>query len=824
MAKYNHKSIEKKWQKFWSDKKIYLSSNSSKKDKKYVLIEFPYPSGEGLHMGHLRPYVAGDVVSRYFKMSGKNVLYPIGWDAFGLPAENFAIKRGVHPKISTEKNIKNAKRQLKSWGIGFDWSREINTTDPLYYKWTQWIFLQFLKAGLAYEATGFINWCPKDKTGLANEEVIDGKCERCGTIVEKKELRQWYLKITQYAEKLLEGLKNLNWPEEIKLQQENWIGKSEGAQIKFDLVGISGQPDKKHFVEVFTTRPDTLFGATFLVVSPELAKKWADIGWKSNNDVQNYINKSLLREEQQRVAEGKEKTGVFSGIYAINPANKEKIPVWIADYVLGGYGTGAIMAVPAHDQRDFEFAKKYELPIIIVIAQVDSVNEIFPGLSEAKIDSMKKSGFAHIGDGILTNSGNFNGMKSNEAKNKITEFVGGKIVTKFKLRDWVFSRQRYWGEPIPVIHCAECGIVPVPEKDLPVKLPNIKKYQPTGTGESPLSAIDKWINVKCPKCKGLAKRETNTMPQWAGSSWYYLRYTDNKNKKQFADYKKMKYWLPVDLYFGGMEHTTLHLLYSRFWHLFLYDKKLVPTPEPYAKRVPHGIILGPDGEKMSKSRGNIVNPDEIVEKYGADTLRMYEMFLGPHEATIAWKTEGIVGIKRFLDRVWKLAQSRGKTSSVGKKTLDVEERDRFLHKTIKKVTEDIENFRFNTAISALMILLNEFEKAQNVKSSVFNIFLCLLAPFAPHMTEELWYMFGHKKSIHLEKWPEYDPNLVWDTTFELIVQINGKIRDKFEVKKNISKKEAETLTFSREKVKNVLGSNQPKKIIFVANRLINLVV
>lgn len=833
MALYNHKKIENKWQKHWQSKGDLKAQDFGQKEKKYILAEFPFPSGAGLHMGHLRPYVAGDVLSRYFRMNKKNVLYPIGWDAFGLPAENFAIKNKVHPKISTAKNIKNAKKQLISWGISFDWSREINTSDPSYYKWTQWIFLQLFKNNLAYEATGLINWCPKDKTGLANEEVIDGKCERCGTIVEKKELRQWYLKITSYAEKLLAGLKNLNWPEEIKLQQENWIGRSEGAEIEFPIFNSpAGQTGFQLPIKVFTTRPDTLFGVTYLVLSPEhplIQKLKSQI--KNWFDVQKYIEESKRKTDIQRSSANKEKTGVeLLGIQAINPANKEKIPVWIADYVLGGYGTGAIMAVPAHDQRDFEFAQKFNLPAKMVVCPH------YPAPTCPVLDK------AYTGEGRLVDSGKFNGMKSEEAKKKITEFVGGKTKVQYKLRDWAFSRQRYWGEPIPVIHCAVCGIVPVPEKDLPVKLPNVKKYEPAGTGESPLASIDKWVNVKCPQCNGLAKRETNTMPQWAGSSWYYLRYIDPKNKNKFADYKKMKYWLPVDLYFGGMEHTTLHLLYSRFWHLFFWDQKLVPSSEPYAKRVPHGIILGPDGEKMSKSRGNFVNPDEIVEKYGADTLRMYEMFLGPHEATVAWKTEGIVGIKRFLDRVWKLGQNLASKNrltlprSLSEKiesgarahTYDFHPQDfgHLFNKTIKKVTEDIENFRFNTAISALMILLNEFEKqAYGLRHMAYGDFLKLLSPFAPHITEEIWReVLKNKKSIHLESWPKYDPKLVEDDIFELIVQINGKVRDKIEVKKDISQKEVEDLTFSREKVKNILGPNQPKKVIFVPNRLINIVL
>lgn len=805
MAKYNHKKIEKKWQKKWKESGLYKTLDTQKnKDNFYALVEFPYPSGEGLHVGHLRPYVAGDVVSRYFRMCGKNVLYPMGWDAFGLPAENFAIKHGIHPKISTKKNIKNAKRQLISWGISFDWSREINTTDPAYYRWTQWIFLKFLKSGLAYEAMGLINWCPKDKTGLANEEVIDGKCERCGTIVEKKEMRQWYLRITSYAEKLLKGLEGLNWPEEIKVQQKNWIGKSEGIEIEFRIQNLESR------IKVFTTRPDTIFGATYLVLSPE--HKFIETGKIENWDkVEEYIEEAKKKSGLERRSEDKEKTGIeLKGIKAINPANKEKIPIWVADYVLGEYGTGAVMAVPAHDQRDFEFAQKFNLPIKMVVCPHYPA-PMCPVLTEA-----------YEGTGHLVDSGKFTGMKSEEVRKKIMKFIGGKTRVEYKLRDWVFSRQRYWGEPIPVIHCAKCGVIPVPEKDLPVKLPNVKKYEPMGTGESPLVAVEEWVNVKCPICGGPGKRETNTMPQWAGSSWYYLRYIDPKNSKIFADLKKMEGWLPVDLYFGGMEHTTLHLLYSRFWHLFLYDKKFVSSQEPYARRVSHGIILGPDGEKMSKSRGNIVSPDDMVEKFGADALRMYEMFLGPHEATVSWKENGIVGIKRFLDRVWKLSERIVKSSKLDLKNASSVS-VRFWHKSIKKISKDIEEFKFNTAISGLMILLREMETSV-VNQKKIETFLRLLSPFAPHLTEELWHTFGWKKSIHLEAWPKYDSKLIEEDTFELIVQINGKVRDKFTVKQDISQKEAEACVLSREKVKNALSGKTFRKVVFVPKRLINFVV
>lgn len=833
MKKYTPQKIESKWQKFWQAKKTFAASNKSKKQKKYVLIEFPYPSGAGLHMGHLRPYVAGDVYSRYFRLKGFEVLYPIGWDAFGLPAENYAIKNGVHPKVSTAANIKNAKKQIHSWGISFDWSREVNTTDPDYYKWTQWIFLQFFNTGLAFEATGPINWCPKDKTGLANEEVIDGKCERCGTVVEKKHLRQWYLKITEYAEKLLKGLAELpEWPEPVKLQQENWIGKSTGAEIEFPI------HDSRFTVRVFTTRPDTIFGATYMVVAPEheiLSKLKGKI--ENLREVEEYIIKAKEKSEMARTDATKEKTGVeLKGIKAINPATKEQIPVYVADYVLGSYGTGAIMAVPAHDQRDWDFAKKYNLPITEVVQNHELKSE--SGILNQAFDAV----------GTLVSSGKFTGLRSADALPKMAKEFG-KTKVQYKLRDWVFSRQRYWGEPIPLVFCMECknrvennklqipndkkktqytkgelenpGWVALTEKDLPLTLPPVKKYEPTGTGESPLAAIPSFVNTTCPKCGGPAKRETNTMPQWAGSSWYWLRYTDPQNKKSLAKKDLLKRWTPVDVYFGGMEHTTLHLLYSRFWNLFLYDQGHVPAKEPYTKRVPHGIILGPDGEKMSKSRGNVVNPDTIVKTHGADTLRMYELFLGPHEATVKWDDKGIIGVRRFLERVWLLAQQVA--SQKLKVESDTGKVERALNKLIKKVGEDIESFRFNTCISALMEFLNEI-KDEAVSGATFKKFLIVLYPFAPHLAEELNELLGFKKSLQLESWPKFDPKKVADETVEIVVQINGKVKDRVRLPRGA--KEADVVKYVQglDKIKTALAVAVPKKIIFVPDRIINFVV
>ena len=810
---YNHAAIEKKWQKYWSEHATFAAQTNSEKEKKYILAEFPYPSGEGLHMGHLRPYTAGDVYSRFCRMKGYETLFPMGWDAFGLPAENFAIKKGVHPRISTADNIKNAKKQLQSWGMSFDWSREINTTDPSYYKWTQWIFLQFFNAGLAYEATGMINWCPKDKTGLANEEVIDESCERCGAKIEKKELRQWYLKITAYAEKLLAGLTELTeWPEPVRIQQENWIGKSEGACIDFRIKNSSLK------IPVFTTRPDTLYGATYVVLAPdhELLKKLnTPIG--NIREVKEYCERARTISDIERTSLVREKTGVpLKGITAIHPATKEEIPVWLSDYVLASYGTGAVMGVPAHDDRDLAFAKKFRLPIKIVI------------MPENPLKVVNRINKAYTGPGTLVSSGQFSGMPSERAKKEIVTFVKGSLTINFKIRDWVFSPQRYWGEPIPLIHCVKCGVVGVPEEDLPVRLPDVKKYEPTGTGESPLAGIEKWIAVPCPKCKGPGKRETNTMPQWAGSSWYYARYIDPSNTKSFADKKSLERWLPVDVYFGGMEHTTLHLLYSRFWNLFLYDQKHVPVKEPYFKRVPHGIILGPDGEKMSKSRGNVVNPNDIVALFGADTLRMYELFIGPHEAMVSWDDKGIIGIRRFIERVWRLYVEY----LIPEKNIihpPSEELVRAVHKTIKKVTEDIPSFRFNTAVSALMVGLNSLTEHvvnnnEAAPKHLQDAFILLLAPFAPHISEELWARMGHAETLTYEPWPAYDTAQLVTDTITITVQVNGKSRDFLAVPSSIQEDELNTLALEQPQIKKWIDGKEIKKTIYVPGRLINFVV
>ncbi len=764
---YNPQKIEKKWQKKWEELGIFKAKNFSKKPKKYILFEFPYPSGEGLHVGHCRSYTALDAVVRKKRMEGYNVLFPIGWDAFGLPAENFALKTGVHPQKTTIKNIANFKKQFKGLGISLDWDREINTTDPKYYKYTQWIFLKLFEKGLAYQAKMPINWCPSCKIGLANEEVVDGKCERCGATTEKKVRKQWLLKITKYADRLIDDLKKVDYPERVKSQQINWIGRSEGVIVKFKV-------KSSKFIEVFTTRPDTLFGCTYLVVAPEHEIVDSLLKSKIQNpeEVKDYLEIVKKKSDLERTELAKEKTGVeMKGVKAINPVDDKEIPIWVADYVLPHYGTGAIMAVPAHDQRDFEFAKKY-------------------GLEIKKITKWFRE------KGI------------------------GKKAINYKLRDWVFSRQHYWGEPIPLVHCKKCGVVAIPEKDLPVELPYLKKYQPTGTGESPLANVKEWVDVKCPKCKGPAKRETDTMPNWAGSSWYFLRYIDPKNNKVLADKKKLKYWMPVDWYNGGMEHTTLHLLYSRFWYKFLFDIGVVPQDEPYQKRTSHGMVLAEDGRKMSKSLGNVINPDDIVQKFGADSLRLYEMFMGPFEQAISWNNQGVVGMRRFLEKVWKLSQ---RTENREQRT-ENNNLERLVHQTIKKVSEDIESFKFNTAISQLMVLVNAMEKQKELSASNYQVLLKLLSPFAPHIAEELWHQLGSKKSIFEEEWPEYNSKLAKEEKIILIIQINGRVRDKIEATADISEKEAKELTLNREKVKKWIEGKTIKKVIFVKGRLINIVI
>ncbi len=770
MNSYDHKKIERKWQKYWEKKKAFYARKDLKRNKQqkkfYVLIEFPYPSGDGLHVGHIRSNTAMDIIARKRRREGYNVLYPIGWDAFGLPTENYAIKTGIHPAIVTKKNTDIFRRQLKSLGFSFDWSREFNTTDPKYYKWTQWIFLQFFKKGLAYKKKMAINWCPKDLIGLANEEVVNGCCERCGTAVEKREKEQWMLAITKYADRLHKDLDDVDYLEMIKIQQRNWIGKSEGAEIEFIVKKI----DEK--IKVFTTRPDTLFGVTYLVLAPEhlLVKELLNLT-QNQSEVEKYIKDIKNKTDIERTDAKSEKTGIeLKGVIGLNPATKAEIPVWIADYVLPDYGTGAIMAVPAHDERDKQFAEKYSLPI----KEIDLANK----------------------------------------KEIISKY--GKAMTKFKLRDWIFSRQRYWGEPIPLIHCEKCGIVPVPEKDLPVKLPKVKNYQPTQTGQSPLASIEKWVNTKCPNCKGKAKRETDTMPQWAGSSWYYLRYTDPKNKKAFADFKNLKYWTPVDWYNGGMEHTTLHLLYSRFWHKFLFDLNLVPTSEPYKKRTSHGLILAEGDEKMSKSKGNVINPDDIVKAVGADTLRIHEMFMGPFDQAISWNTDNIAGSRRFLERVWKLQE---KISPHSNSLIDTS-----IHRTIKKVTDDIEEMKFNTAISSMMILINEFEKAESITKENYEVLLHLLSPFAPHITEELWSILKNKQSIHLALWPTYNSSKLTSNVSNIIIQVNGKVRGSLKCSVDISNSELEKMAQNLTEIQKWIDGKTIKKTIVIKGKLINIVV
>jgi len=957
MRQYDHKRIEKKWQKEWAKKKLYRTIETKGKKKTFVLDMFPYPSGEGLHVGHPKGYIATDIYSRMQRMKGKNVLHPMGWDAFGLPAENFAIKNKIHPRKAVAKNVKRFKEQLEVIGLDYDWSREINTTDPAYYKWTQWIFLKLYEKGLAFQSNEPINWCPSCQTGLANEDLDGNVCERCGTVVEKRKMPQWVLKITAYADRMLKDLDTLRWPEHIKEQQRNWIGRSEGALIKFSIFNFQFANGKPAEIEVFTTRPDTIFGATYMVIAPEhpLIAEFCNKNVCTNKtEVEAYIKSAAAKTEIERTAEGKEKTGVrLEGVNAVNPATNEEIPIYVADYVLGHYGTGAIMAVPAHDERDYAFAKKFDLPIRQVIEPKyvgsEGENAVRPGMpfvprnavcavvrnpaddtylcvswkkfrmhglvtggveaGEDPVDAalreireetgyknvtfvrdpgiaihslfyhrvkeqnrharfqylffelenkerdpiaeeenalhdvvwkkkeelrdwfsviegefilnvLNNPDYVYTGAGLMVNSGQFDGMDSAAAKTAIIKAVGGKKKATYKIRDWVFSRQRYWGEPIPIIHCEKCGAVPVPYSQLPVKLPDVKKYEPTGTGESPLAAIEKWVNVKCPKCKGKARRETNTMPQWAGSSWYYLRFMDPKNTKALVDKKKEKYWAPVDVYVGG-DHAVRHLIYARFWHKFLYDIKAVSTIEPFARLEFLGFILAEDGRKMSKRYGNVINPDDIVKAYGADSLRVYEMFMGPFTDTIAWNTNNMIGARRFIERVWRLGNKSD--LFLNKSDLFLE---RILHQTIKKVGEDIEGFKFNTAVSAMMIFVNAAEK-NGLSKKQFTTFLQLLAPFAPHVSDELWTEMGNsgragKKSIHLSAWPAFDARKLTADTVTLVVQVNGKVRAQMKAAADATQNDVQEEAEST--IAKWIEGKGIRKVIFVPGRLINFVI
>ena len=800
--KYNHKAVEEKWQKIWEDKGVFHASDDTEKEKFYALIEFPYPSGQGLHVGHPRPYTALDTVARKRRLEGYNVLYPIGWDAFGLPTENYAIKNHIHPEIVTKKNIARFKKQIQSLGISFDWSREINTTDPEYYKWTQWIFIQLYKHGLAYKKEMNVNWCTSFKCVLANEEVVNGVCERCGSEVVHKVKSQWMLKITEYADRLINDLDLVNYPDRVKAQQKNWIGRSKGAEV--DFTTTTGDT-----LTIYTTRADTLYGATYMVISPEhpMIEKWAD---KISNmdEIKKYQEAAARKSDFERTEVAKEKTGVrIDGVNAINPVNNKEIPIFISDYVLVSYGTGAIMAVPAHDNRDWEFAKKFDLPIIEVV----------------KGGNVQEEAYTDCAKGIMVNSGMLDGLTVDEAKKKIIDWLTsegkGHSKVNYKLRDWVFSRQRYWGEPIPMVYCEKCGYVPIDEKDLPLRLPMVESYEPTDNGESPLAKMTDWINTTCPCCGGKAKRETDTMPQWAGSSWYYLRYMDPHNKNAIASKEALNYWSPVDWYNGGMEHTTLHLLYSRFWHKFLYDIGVVPTPEPYAKRTSHGMILGENGEKMSKSRGNVVNPDEIVDEYGADTMRLYEMFIGDFEKAAPWSKASIRGCRRFVERYWNLQSVLIDGDKIRP------ELEGAFNKAIKKVGEDIENIKFNTAIATLMALINDISNVKSINKEELRIFSILLNPFAPHVTEEVYEACKLGNGILAEaEWPEYDESKCVDESVEIVVQVNGKIKAKLNIPVDADKDAVLDLAKNDENVKKAIDGMKIIKEIVVPKKLVNLVV
>ena len=802
MNKYNPSEIEPKWQKKWEEAGVFHASNTSDKPKYYALIEFPYPSGQGLHVGHPRPYTALDVVSRKRRMEGYNVLYPIGWDAFGLPAENYAIKNHVHPEEITKKNIARFKQQIQSLGISFDWSREISTIDPKYYKWTQWIFLQLFKNGLAYKKEMSVNWCTSCKCVLANEEVVNGVCERCGSEVIHKVKSQWMLKITAYAQRLIDDLDLVDYPDRVKTQQKNWIGRSEGAEVDFNTTA----GDK---LTVYTTRPDTLYGATYMVVSPEhpFIEKWAD-KLQNLDAVRAYQAEAAKKSDFERTEVAKDKTGVrLEGVEAINPLTGTTIPIFISDYVLVSYGTGAIMAVPAHDTRDWEFAKKFDLPIIEVVKGGD----------------VQKEAFTDCDTGIMVNSGILDGMTVEEAKVRIKDYLEetgiGHRKVNYKLRDWVFARQRYWGEPIPIVHCEKCGYVPIDESELPLVLPQVDSYEPTDNGESPLSKMTDWVNTTCPKCGGKAMRETDTMPQWAGSSWYFLRYMDPHNDESFASKEALNYWHQVDWYNGGMEHTTLHLLYSRFWHKFLYDIGQVPTAEPYAKRTSHGMILGENGEKMSKSRGNVVNPDDVVNEFGADTLRLYEMFIGDFEKAAPWSNAGIKGCRRFIERYWNL-----QSILVDGEAIRPEMENSF-HKAIKKVSYDIENLKFNTAIAALMALMNVIAEKGSINKAELSVFTMLLNPFAPHVTEEVWSEMKLGEGMVTEQiWPKYDESKCKDDVIEIVVQVNGKVRTRLSVAADIQKDDAIALAKAEDRIAAEINGKNVVKEIYVPGKLVNIVI
>ena len=798
---YDFKTVEKKWQKKWEETGVFHAKQDYTLPKFYCLVEFPYPSGQGLHVGHPRSYTALDVVARKKRLQGYNVLYPMGWDAFGLPTENFAIKNHVHPAEVTKKNVAHFKEQLQSLGFSFDWSREINTTDPKYYKWTQWIFLQLFKKGLAYKKEMAVNWCTSCKCVLANEEVVNGVCERCGSEVVRKVKSQWMLKITEYAQRLIDDLDDLDFIDRVKIQQKNWIGRSTGAEV--DFTATTGDT-----LTVYTTRPDTLFGATYMVVSPEhpYIEKWADI-LENMDEIRAYQAEAARKSDFERTEVNKDKTGVMlKGVKAINPVNGEEIPIFISDYVLVSYGTGAIMAVPAHDTRDWEFAKKFGIPMVEVVKGGD----------------IEKEAFTDCASGVMVNSGFLTGMSVDEAKEAIKKWLEengkGKTKVNFKLRDWVFSRQRYWGEPIPLVNCEKCGWVAIPEDQLPLELPNVDSYEPTENGESPLAPMTDWVNTTCPCCGGPAKRETDTMPQWAGSSWYFLRYCDPHNDEALASKEALEYWTPVDWYNGGMEHTTLHLLYSRFWHKFLYDIGVVPTKEPYQKRTSHGMILGENGEKMSKSRGNVVNPDDIVNEYGADTMRLYEMFIGDFEKAAPWNSASIKGCRRFVERVWNLQDIVSDENGIREKL------EASFHKTIKKVTEDIDNLKANTAIAALMSLLNEIYDSGSITKDEYKIFTLLLNPFAPHVTEEIWEVMSFGGTVTDQKWPEYDEEKCKENSIEIVAQINGKVRTKLVVPADISAEDAVALAKEDEKIKEATEGKTIVKEFYVKGRLVNIVV